>query len=152
MMSLIEAPSSKLSNTTATGIRVFRNTAAPLRLPRTLSTPGHCDQSSFAIFVPFLSSYLVPPDVDRSIAVRKARGPLVGRDGILRPDGIRPVTVFIPFCGAKRDWWKHGKADCQSDCQSGARCHLAPQRGKTASRQLSATSPEWRSRKIQPNR
>ena len=27
----------------------------------------------------------------------------VGQDGILRPDSIRPVPVFIPFCGAKRD-------------------------------------------------
>jgi len=27
-------------------------------------------------------------------------------DGILRPNGIRPVTVSIPFCGAERD---HGE-------------------------------------------
>ncbi len=33
----------------ATGIRVPRKTHAPLRLPGTLSTTGHCDQSSAAI-------------------------------------------------------------------------------------------------------
>ena len=31
------------------GIRVPRNTQAPLTLPGTLSTAGHCDQSSVAI-------------------------------------------------------------------------------------------------------
>jgi hypothetical protein len=27
---------------------------------------------------------------------------LVGQDGILRPDAIRPLRVFIPLGGAKR--------------------------------------------------
>jgi hypothetical protein len=41
--------SSRFSNTVATGIRVSRNTHAPLRLSGTLSTAGHCDQSSVAV-------------------------------------------------------------------------------------------------------
>jgi len=40
---------SRFSKTVATGIRVPRKTHAPLRLPGTLSTTGHCDQSSAAI-------------------------------------------------------------------------------------------------------
>jgi hypothetical protein len=32
---------------------------------------------------------------------------LVGQDGILRPDGIRPLQVFIPLGGAKRDADSH---------------------------------------------
>src|SRR5262249_42890451 len=39
-------PSSKFSKTAATGIRVPRNTHAPLTFPGTLSTAGHFDQSS----------------------------------------------------------------------------------------------------------
>src|SRR5713226_5294123 len=46
MMSLIEAPASRFSKTVATGMRVPRKTQAPLTLPGTLSTAGHCDQSS----------------------------------------------------------------------------------------------------------
>src|ERR1700685_2004050 len=57
MISSIEAPTSKLSNTTETGVRVSRNTHAPLRLPGMLSTAGHCDQSRFAMFFPLSSSY-----------------------------------------------------------------------------------------------
>jgi hypothetical protein len=41
-------PSSRLSNTIATGVRVPLNTHAPLTFPGTLST-GHSDQSSTAI-------------------------------------------------------------------------------------------------------
>src|SRR3954471_17806049 len=44
-------PSSRFSNTMETGIRVPRNTHAPLTFPGTLSTAGHWDQSSAAIFV-----------------------------------------------------------------------------------------------------
>src|SRR3954462_1904432 len=44
-------PSSRFSNTMETGIRVPRNTHAPLTFPGTLSTAGHWDQSSSAIFV-----------------------------------------------------------------------------------------------------
>src|ERR1017187_5635777 len=40
---------SRLSNTTETGVRVSRNTQAPLRLPGMLSTAGHCDQSRLAM-------------------------------------------------------------------------------------------------------
>ena len=40
---------SGLSNTTETGVRVSRNTQAPLRLPGMLSTAGHCDQSRLAM-------------------------------------------------------------------------------------------------------
>ncbi len=37
------------------GMRVLRNTHAPLRRPGTLSTAGHCDQSSVGILVtPFI--------------------------------------------------------------------------------------------------
>src|ERR1039458_3163187 len=50
IISSIFAPDSKFSNTVATGIRVSLNTQAPLRLPGTLSTAGHCDQSRLAIF------------------------------------------------------------------------------------------------------
>jgi hypothetical protein len=39
-------PSSRFSNTAATGMRVPRKTQAPLRFPGTLSTAEHCDQSS----------------------------------------------------------------------------------------------------------
>jgi hypothetical protein len=42
-------PSYMFSKTTATGVRVPRNTQAPLTLPGMLSTMGHCDQSSEAI-------------------------------------------------------------------------------------------------------
>src|SRR5579863_4574385 len=50
MISSIVAPTSRFSKTVATGIRVSLNTHAPLRLPGTLSTAGHCDQSRLAIF------------------------------------------------------------------------------------------------------
>src|SRR6202030_3210397 len=42
-------PSSRFSNTAATGIRVPRNTHAPLSLPGTLSTAEHSDQSRTAM-------------------------------------------------------------------------------------------------------
>src|SRR5271169_2489430 len=42
-------PASKFSKTVATGIRVSLKTQAPLTLPGTLSTAGHCDQSRGAI-------------------------------------------------------------------------------------------------------
>lgn len=45
IISLIEAPASRFSKTMETGIRVSLNTHAPLTLPGTLSTAGHCDQS-----------------------------------------------------------------------------------------------------------
>src|SRR5271157_2023036 len=52
------APASRFSNTADTGIRVSRNTHAPLSLPGTLSTAGHWDQSRVAMFftLPFLST------------------------------------------------------------------------------------------------
>jgi len=40
---------SKFSKIAATGIRVPRSTQAPLNLPGTLSTSGHCDQSRAAM-------------------------------------------------------------------------------------------------------
>jgi len=40
---------SKFSKIAATGIRVPRSTRAPLNLPGTLSTSGHCDQSRAAM-------------------------------------------------------------------------------------------------------
>jgi hypothetical protein len=46
IISLIEAPTSKLSNTTEIGVRVYRKTHAPLRLPGTLSTAGQCHRAS----------------------------------------------------------------------------------------------------------
>src|SRR5277367_2512896 len=49
MISSMLAPDSKFSNTIDTGIRVSRNTQAPLTLPGTLSTAGHCDQSRAAM-------------------------------------------------------------------------------------------------------
>src|SRR5580693_5788245 len=49
MISSILAPASRFSNTEETGIRVSRNTHAPLSLPGTRSTAGHCDQSSAAM-------------------------------------------------------------------------------------------------------
>lgn len=48
MISSILEPYSRFSKMTAMGIRVPRNTHAPLSLPGTLSTAGHCDQSSVA--------------------------------------------------------------------------------------------------------
>src|SRR5579863_4035657 len=42
-------PSSRFSKTTLTGVRELRNVHAPLTLPGTLSTAGHCDQSRFAM-------------------------------------------------------------------------------------------------------
>src|SRR5271157_5472357 len=45
MISSMLEPTSRFSKTVATGIRVSRNTHAPLRLSGTLSTAGHCDQS-----------------------------------------------------------------------------------------------------------
>src|SRR5450755_1771589 len=52
MISSILAPDSRFSKTVDTGIRVSLNTHAPLRLPGTLSTAGHCDQSRAAMFLP----------------------------------------------------------------------------------------------------
>jgi hypothetical protein len=46
---LIDAHVLRFSNTTETGVRVPRNTQAPLLLPGTLSTTGHCDQSMLVI-------------------------------------------------------------------------------------------------------
>jgi len=45
MISSMFAPASRFSNTADTGMRVSLNTQAPLSLPGTLSTAGHCDQS-----------------------------------------------------------------------------------------------------------
>lgn len=42
-------PHSRFSKIVATGIRVSLNTHAPLSLPGTLSTAGHCDQSRTVI-------------------------------------------------------------------------------------------------------
>src|SRR5438132_262380 len=44
--------SSRFSMTVATGMRVSRNTHAPLTLPGMLSTVGHWDQSRVAMFLP----------------------------------------------------------------------------------------------------
>src|ERR1700688_2831269 len=52
MISSILDPASRFSKTVATGIRVSRNTHAPLRLSGTLSTAGHCDPSRGAMFLP----------------------------------------------------------------------------------------------------
>src|SRR6266705_3946255 len=49
MISSMLAPASRFSNPADTGIMVSRNTHAPLSLPGTLSTAGHCDQSRAAI-------------------------------------------------------------------------------------------------------
>src|ERR1700690_1856162 len=49
MMSSMLAPASIFSKIAATGIRVPRSTHAPLTLPGTRSTAGHCDQSRLAI-------------------------------------------------------------------------------------------------------
>src|ERR1035438_2265237 len=49
MISSMLEPASRFSKTVATGIRVSRNTQAPLRLSGTLSTAGQFDQSRLAI-------------------------------------------------------------------------------------------------------
>src|SRR3984885_5031873 len=49
MMSSRLAPASRFSKMADTGIRVPFKTHAPLTLPGTLSTAGHCDQSRFAM-------------------------------------------------------------------------------------------------------
>src|SRR5450755_333709 len=46
------APASRFSNTAETGIRVLRNTHAPLKRSGTLSAAGHWDQSRAAMFLP----------------------------------------------------------------------------------------------------
>src|SRR6185437_932745 len=45
------APTSRFSKIVATGIRVFWKTHAPLRLPGTLSTAAHCDQSKIVVAI-----------------------------------------------------------------------------------------------------
>src|SRR5712692_4287620 len=54
MISSMLEPASRFSKTVATGIRVSRNTHAPLRLSATLSTAEHWDQSRVAMFLPSL--------------------------------------------------------------------------------------------------
>src|SRR6202021_2235041 len=49
VISSMVAPASRFSNTADTGIWVSLNTHAPLSLPGTLSTAGHCDQSRVAM-------------------------------------------------------------------------------------------------------
>src|ERR1700738_3574249 len=49
MRSSMFAPASRFSKIADTGIRVPFRTHAPLTLPGTLSTTGHCDQSRVAI-------------------------------------------------------------------------------------------------------
>src|ERR1035438_481326 len=49
MISSMLEPASRFSKTVVTGIRVSRNTQAPLRLSGTLSTAGQFDQSRLAI-------------------------------------------------------------------------------------------------------
>src|ERR1700720_1558033 len=63
-------PSSRFSKMAATGIRVPRNTQAPLSFPGTLSTTGHSDQSSAAMARP-------PPDCSQGVwsGARAAIGP-----------------------------------------------------------------------------
>src|SRR5580700_5520557 len=57
-----------------------------------------------------------------SILVRKARGPFVGQDSILRPSGTRP---FRCRNGANR---RTGLLHKEAGCQPAAGCHPAPQR------------------------
>ena len=45
-------PASRFSNKVFTGVRVPLSTQAPLTFPGTLSTAGHCDQSSEFITQP----------------------------------------------------------------------------------------------------
>src|SRR5713101_10181787 len=52
MISSMVAPASRFSKTADTGMRVSRNTHAPLNLPGTLSTAEHWDQSRVAMFRP----------------------------------------------------------------------------------------------------
>src|SRR5208282_4297722 len=52
MISSMLEPATRFSKTVATGIRVLRNTHAPLNFPGTLSTAGHWDQSRAAMLRP----------------------------------------------------------------------------------------------------
>jgi len=54
VISSTDIPASRLSKTICTGMRVPLNTHAPLTLPGTLSTAGHCDQSRLAISPAYL--------------------------------------------------------------------------------------------------
>src|SRR5437870_10323382 len=66
--------SSRFSMTVATGRRVPLNTQAPLTLPGTLSTIGHCDQSSAAISRP--PSFQITADcLGRHSGSRQLRSP-----------------------------------------------------------------------------
>src|SRR6266446_6354870 len=60
IMSSMLAPASKFSKMTETGMRVPRSTQAPLTFPGTLSTAGHCDQSS-AIFLTLFPQFSSKP-------------------------------------------------------------------------------------------
>src|SRR5947208_1442999 len=60
------APASRFSNTAETGMRVSRNTHAPLSLPGTLSTARHWDQSRIAMFLPPFILNLLPRSHDNA--------------------------------------------------------------------------------------
>jgi hypothetical protein len=61
LMSSMLAPASIFSKIAETGIRVPRGTHAPLTLPGTFSTAGHCDQSRFAIRHPYFKGIVKHP-------------------------------------------------------------------------------------------
>ena len=63
----------------------------------------------------------IQPQIGRhlSLLVRRARGPLVGQDGILRPSGTRP---FRRHNGANR---RTGPRHKEAGCQPAAGCHPA---------------------------
>lgn len=64
------APDSRFSKTVATSLRVSLNTHAPLRLPGTLSTAGHRDQSRAAMFLPHLDLSIQASVSDLSVDAR----------------------------------------------------------------------------------
>src|ERR1035441_6527115 len=75
MISSMLEPASRFSKTVATGIRVSRNTQAPLRLSGTLSTAGQFDQSRLAMLELLLSGYAKTTEKLPPWQFQRARAP-----------------------------------------------------------------------------
>src|ERR1700679_853088 len=92
-------PTSRFSKTVATGIRVSRNTQAPLRRSGTLSTAGHCDQSRAAMGILLPSGEAI--GAGKVLGLQAAELVTAPRIAVLKPSA-RASTEFASIARPRR--------------------------------------------------
>src|SRR5271157_4744305 len=112
-------PSSRFSKTAATGIRVPRNTQAPLTFPGTLSTAEHCDQSSVAM-CDVLWSILSDHGQGGFVPGFRTGSPVVSRCGQTRLPCMFNVDPYVERYARGEMGKQSGGQDSAGDCQRGA--------------------------------